>query len=160
MLKASRDGSLQSYHYVHLAAHAFAFPDNPERSVLVLNAPSTAAAAERVLTAAELSNLRMGSELIVLSACGTAVGRYERGQGLLGFAFAALAAGNEAAVLSLWEVADDLTMRFMARFYEQLRRGMRPSEALAATQREFAHDPDPRISNPSSWAAFVLYGGS
>jgi len=160
LFKASRDGSLQRYRYVHLAAHAFTVPSTPERSMLVLNAPEDASAAERVLTAAELANLKMGSELIVLSACGTAVGRYEQGQGLLGFAFGALAAGNEAAVLSLWEVADDLTQRFMARFYQQLRGGMQPSKALGATQREFARDADPRINDPSTWAAFVLYGHS
>jgi len=160
LLSASRDGSLQGYRYVHLAAHAFAFPNSPERSMLVLSATESAGAAERVLTAAELSNLKMGSELIVLSACGTAVGRYEQGQGLLGFAFAALAAGNQSAVLSLWEVADDLTERFMASFYERLQRGLQAAQALGETQREFARDPDPRINNPSTWGAFVLYGRS
>lgn len=128
--------------------------------MLVLSATESAGAAERVLTAAELSNLKMGSELIVLSACGTAVGRYEQGQGLLGFAFAALAAGNQSAVLSLWEVADDLTERFMASFYERLQRGLQAAQALGETQREFARDPDPRINNPSTWGAFVLYGRS
>jgi CHAT domain-containing protein len=88
------------------------------------------------------------------------VGRYEPGQGLLGFAFAALAAGNRASVLSLWDVADDLTERFMSSFFERLKRGMRLSTALGATQREFARDPNPRIRNPASWGAFVLYGRS
>jgi CHAT domain-containing protein len=160
LMKASDDGSLRSYRYVHFAAHAFSFPSNPERSMLVLNSPDADGAAGRVLTAVELSNLKMGSELIVLSACGTAAGRYEQGQGLLGFAFAALAAGNHAALLSLWEVTDDLTQRFMASFYERLQHGMQPLRALGATQREFAHDPNPRINDPSTWGAFVLYGGS
>jgi CHAT domain-containing protein len=157
---ASRDGSLAQYRYVHIAAHAFSFPNDPERSMLLLNGPATIDPAARVLTAAELANLQMGSELLVLAACRTAVGRYEPGQGLLGFAFAALAAGNRATVLSLWEVADDLTQRFMALFFERLKQGMRPSIALAATQREFAQNPDPRMHNPSTWAAFVLYGRS
>ena len=160
LLKASRDGRLSDYRYIHIAAHAFAFPDNPERSMLVLNADETAGAAGRVLTAAELANLRMGSELLVLAACGTGVGRYEPGQGLLGFAFAALAAGNRAAVLSLWEVADDLTERFISKLFERLKQGAPPSAALIATQREFARDPDPRINSPGTWAAFVLYGYS
>jgi CHAT domain-containing protein len=160
LLQASRSGDLLEYRYIHIAAHAFAFPNDPERSMLVLNAPQASGAAGRVLTAAELANLRMGSELLVLAACGTGTGRYEPGQGLLGFAFAALAAGNRAAVLSLWEVADDLAQRFISRFFERLRRGAPPSAALIATQREFAHDPDPRISSPATWAAFVLYGYS
>jgi CHAT domain-containing protein len=160
LVSASHDGSLAQYRYVHIAAHAFSFPDDPERSMLILNGARSAGAASRVLTAAELADLHMDSELLVLAACRTGVGRYEPGQGLLGFAFAALAAGNRAAVLSLWEVADDLTERFMSRFFERLQRGMRSSTALAATQREFAHDPDPRTRDPSTWAAFVLYGRS
>jgi CHAT domain-containing protein len=158
LAEASANGSLAQYRYVHIAAHAFSFPHDPERSMLILNGPAAADAAARVLTAAELANLQMGSELLVLAACGTGVGHYEPGQGLLGFAFAALAAGNHAAVLSLWEVADDLTQRFMSSFFERLKQGMRPSTALSATQREFAHRPDPRVNDPSIWAAFVLYG--
>ena len=160
LLKASQDGHLSEYRYIHVAAHAFAFPNDPERSMLVLNPGQAAGAASGVLTAAELANLRMGSELLVLAACATGVGRYEPGQGLLGFAFAALAAGNQAAVLSLWEVADDLTQRFISKFFERLRRGAPPSAALIATQREFARDPDPRVNSPGTWAAFVLYGYS
>jgi len=160
LLVASRDGSLANYRYVHIAAHAFSFPGAPERSMLVLGGTGATEAAGRVLTAAELANLQMGSELLVLAGCATGVGRYEPGQGLLGFAFATLAAGNRAAVLALWEVADDSTQRFVSAFFERLRRGTAPSAALAATQREFAHHPDPRISNPSTWAAFVLYGRS
>jgi CHAT domain-containing protein len=160
LLAASRDGSLSSYRYVHIAAHAFSFPDDPERSMLVLNAPPAAGEAGRVLTAAELANLQMGSELLVLAACSTAVGRYEPGQGRLGFEFAALAAGNRAALLSLWEVADDLTERFISGFFGHLTHGMQPATALRATQLEFARDPDPRINDPGAWAAFVLYGRS
>jgi CHAT domain-containing protein len=157
---ASRDGSLAQYRYVHIAAHAFSFPNDPERSMLILNGTRAADMASRVLTAAELANLHMASEVLVLAACRTAVGRYEPGQGPLGFAFAALAAGNRATVLSLWEVDDDFTQRFMASFFERLRQGMRLSTALGATQREFARSADPRLRNPSTWAAFVLYGRS
>jgi CHAT domain-containing protein len=156
--RASEDGSLARYRYVHIAAHAFSFPNDPERSMLVLNGTASTGAGARVLTAAELANLRMGSRVVILAGCGTGIGRYEPGQGLLGFAFAALAAGNQAALLSLWEVADDLTQRFVTGFFERLSRGARPAAALAATQREFARDPDARISNPATWAAFVLYG--
>jgi CHAT domain-containing protein len=102
----------------------------------------------------------MNSELVVLSACDTGVGRYEQGQGLLGFAFATLAAGNGGAVLSLWPVADETTARLMARFYARLRAGVTPAAALTATKREFVRSPDARLRDPRVWAAFLLYGGS
>ncbi|MBV8209697.1 MAG: CHAT domain-containing protein [Burkholderiaceae bacterium] len=159
LVRAASDGSLEGYRYVHIAAHAFSFPDDPERSMLVLGPSPSDDPAGRVLTAAELANLKMGSELLVMAGCRTGVGRLQAGQGPLGFAFGALAAGNRGAVFSLWDVADDLTERFVASFFGHLQEGRRPSLALAQTQREFAANSDPRMRDPGAWAAFVLYGG-
>lgn len=154
---ASRSGELATYRYVHFATHALVEPAFVERAALVL---ASASGSDAYLTATELAGLAMNAELIVLSACDTGVGRYEHGQGLLGFAFAALAAGNRGTVLSLWPVADDTTARLMARFYARMRQGSSPSAALAATRREFARSRDPRERDPRVWSAFVLYGGS
>jgi len=79
---------------------------------------------------------------------------------VLGFAFAALAAGNRGAVLSLWPVADDTTAAFMSSFYGRMRAGVAPAAALTATKREFLQSPDPRKADPRVWSAFVLYGSS
>jgi tetratricopeptide (TPR) repeat protein len=154
---ASQSGELAGYRFVHFATHALVEPAFIERATLVL-APVSGTEAD--LTATELAGLVMGSQLVVLSACDTGVGRYEQGQGLLGFAFAALAAGNQAAVLSLWPVADDTTARLMAHFYARMRDGLSPAAALTATKREFARSRDSRERDPRVWSAFVLYGGS
>jgi CHAT domain-containing protein len=155
---ASRNGELAGYRYVHFATHALAEPAFPERASLVLAAEGQGDSV--YLTATEFAGLAMNAELVVLSACDTGVGRYEQGQGLLGFAFGVLAAGNRAAVLSLWPVADDVTARLMARFYVRMRQGLSPSAALAATKREFVRSRDPRERDPRVWAAFLLYGNS
>ena len=154
---ASASGELAGYRYVHFATHAVVEPAFAERAALVL-APQ--AGKDSHLTATELAGLSMNAELVVLSACDTGVGRYEQGQGLLGFAFAALAAGNGGAVLSLWPVADDTTAHLMARGYARLRQGQSPAVALTATKREFVGSRDPRERDPRVWAAFLLYGGS
>ncbi len=158
LIAQSRAGELARYRYVHFATHAFVEPEFAERSSLVF-APPTAPPTEAFLTATELAGLSMASDLVVLSACDTGTGRFEHGQGLLGFAFAVLAAGNRAALLSLWPVADDTTARFMARFYSRLRAGRQPAAALAETKREFLRSSDPRLRDPRAWAGFVLYGG-
>jgi CHAT domain-containing protein len=157
LASASQSGELASYRYVHFATHALVEPAFAERAALVLAA---AGKKDAYLTATELAGLSMNSELVVLSACDTGVGRYEQGQGLLGFAFATLAAGNRGAVLSLWPVADDTTAHLMARFYARMHRGESPAAALTATKREFARSSDPRERDPRVWAAFLLYGGS
>jgi CHAT domain-containing protein len=157
--RASQTDELLAYRYVHFATHAWAPAGQPESSAIALAGATPQRPAQGVLTAAELAGLRMNADLLVLSACDTGVGHYEHGRGLLGLAHASLAAGNRAALLSLWPVADDTTAAFMARFYAQLRRGLDPAQALAATQRAFRHDPDARRANPLVWAPFVLYGG-
>ena len=154
---ASRSGELAGYRYVHLATHAWADVDQPEASAVVLASSGEQAPPQAVLTAAELAGLHMGSDLVVLSACETGAGRFEHGRGLLGLAYAALAAGNRAALLTLWPIADDTTAAFMLRFYTRLR-GTDPGRALAATQREFRASRDPRRADPAAWAPFVLYG--
>jgi len=157
--RASRAGQLEGFRYVHFATHAWAQLDQPESSAIVLGGKDSDTPAQRALTAAELAGLHMHSELIVLSACDTGQGQFEHGRGLLGLAYAGLAAGNRAAVLSLWPIADDTTAHFMARFYSRLRGGSEPVRALAATQREFHRSPDGRLAAVSTWAPFVLYGG-
>lgn len=157
--RASKAGELLDYRYVHFAAHAWAQPDQPESSAIALAGADAQAPGRGALTAAELAGMRMGSDLVTLSACDTGLGRYEYGRGLLGLAYASLAAGNRAALLSLWPVADDTTARFMQRFYTRLRAGQRPPAALASTQREFRASGDRRLSDPLVWAAFVIYGG-
>jgi len=157
--RASQSGELAQYRFVHFATHAWAQPDQPESSAIALAGASNAAPGQGALTAAELAGLQMGSDLLVLSACNTGLGQFEHGRGLLGLAYASLAAGNRAALLSLWPVADDTTADFMERFYTYLRRGMSPPTALAATQREFQRATNPRYSDPLVWAPFVLYGG-
>jgi CHAT domain-containing protein len=124
----------------------------------VLARRDAGSATDGYLTAAQIAGLSMRAELVTLSACDSGVGRHESGQGLLGLAFAVLAAGNRAALLSLWPVADDTTAEFMARFYARLRAGRPPAAALAETKREFARSPDPRLNAAHTWAAFVLYG--
>jgi tetratricopeptide (TPR) repeat protein len=157
--EASRTGALAQYRYVHLATHAWAQPDQPESSAIALAGAPEDLPTARALTAAELAGLHMGADLLVLSACDTGLGHFEQGRGLLGLAYASLAAGNRAALLSLWAVADDTTAQFMEQLYARLRSGVGPAAALAATQRAFRRSTDPRRSDPLVWAPFVLYGG-
>jgi len=176
--QASQSGALRGYRYVHFATHAWARSDPPESSAIALAAEADPARAESLpgaeapvgsdgaavtmrggaITAAELAGLDMAADLIVLSACDTGLGRFEHGRGLLGLAYASLAAGNRAALLSLWPVADDTTADFMQRLYVHLHAGLAPPAALAATQREFMRSADARRADPLVWAAFVVYG--
>jgi CHAT domain-containing protein len=158
LFSVNRDGSLQKFRFVHFALHFRSAVYAPDASRLIFDAPEPMPSIDYEVTAAEISNLRMASELVVFSGCSTAVGPYEPGQGLLGLAYAAIAAGNSTTLLTLWQVSDELAQRFMVRFYQSLGGGLTPSESLALTQRSFILGSDVRMRDPGIWAAFVIIG--
>ncbi len=77
-------------------------------------------------------------DLVTLSACQTALGKYERGEGFVGFAQSLILCGTRSVCLSLWKVDDVATALLMERFYQNLlgkregpRTPMAKAEALA-----------------------------
>jgi CHAT domain-containing protein len=60
------------------------------------------------LTMSEVLRLSLRSDMVVLSACQTALGREVTGEGVVGLSRAFLYAGSRAAVVSLWSVDDAL----------------------------------------------------
>ena len=75
------------------------------------------------LRADAIFNLKVDADLVVLSACETALGRVLRGEGLTGMTRAWMYAGAPRVVASLWRVDDAGTLRLMDRFYAELADG-------------------------------------
>jgi CHAT domain-containing protein len=94
-------------------------------------------AEEGLLTAEDVCALDLRStELVVLSACQTGLGRVHTTEGVLGLRRAFMLAGAKGLVLSLWKVSDLATAILMDRFYENLLRGrLDRDEALREAQR-------------------------
>ena len=83
----------------------------------------------------EIYNLRLNAELVVLSACRTALGKEVRGEGLVGLARGFMYAGSARVLASLWDVKDEATAELMRRFYERMLKGnLRPAAAWRAAQ--------------------------
>ena len=66
----------------------------------------------------DIYNLRLGADLVVLSACRTALGGEIKGEGLIGLTRGFLYAGAPRVVATLWEIDDRTTAEAMKRFYE------------------------------------------
>jgi CHAT domain-containing protein/tetratricopeptide (TPR) repeat protein len=94
-------------------------------------------AEEGLLTAEDVCALDLrNTELVVLSACQTGLGRVHTTEGVLGLRRAFLLAGAKSLVVSLWKVSDLATAILMDRFYEDLLlRGLDRDEALHEAQR-------------------------
>jgi len=106
---------------------------------------------------ADIYNLRAPVDLVVLSACSTALGKEVRGEGLVGLTRGFMYAGASTVVASLWKVDDEATAELMKRFYGNLLQGrMKPAAALRAAQNSIRQEPQWRA--PHYWAAFTLQG--
>jgi CHAT domain-containing protein len=152
------DTTLADYRYVHFATHGLVDSRYPGLSALVLSQfDEHGRAQDGFLRLNDIYNLRLNADVVVLSACETALGRDVRGEGLIGLTQGFLSAGARRLVASLWQVPDRATAELMTRFYGYLLNdGLRPAEALRQAQAWSAQQP--RFRDPYFWGGFILVG--
>ncbi len=114
-----------------------------------------------VLTAYEASQLNLeGTELVVLSACETGLGKELNVDGVFGLRRGLQEAGAGAVMMSMWSVPDQETQELMSLFYRKWLGGMEKPEALRQAQLEERETVKKRYGKdlPFYWGAFVLVG--
>jgi CHAT domain-containing protein len=110
-----------------------------------------------LLMATEIMAIDLGgTELVVLSACDTGRGVPVDGEGLYGLRRALVLAGSQSQMLSLWNVQDDTTARFMIAVHKSLVAGASRADALRDVQLQVLADQ--ATSHPFFWAPFFLQG--
>jgi CHAT domain-containing protein len=149
---------LAEYRIVHFATHGLINSQRPQLSGIVLSlVDERGRSQEGFLRAHDIYNLRLGADLVVLSACQTALGKRIKGEGLVGLARGFMCAGSPRVAASLWNVKDEATAELMNRFYQKmLREGAPAAAALRAAQISMWKDK--RWEAPYYWAGFVLQG--
>jgi len=106
-----------------------------------------------ILTAYEAQNLNLeGTELVVLSACQTAQGKIQNGEGVYGLQRALRIAGAKSVLISLWDVDDKVGREFMIQFYTHWLNGATKAEAFRKAQLETKK----KHPLPFYWAGFML----
>jgi CHAT domain-containing protein/Tfp pilus assembly protein PilF len=150
---ASTSGHLSRYRYLHFATHGILGLDSGQQPALVLSLVGDKKE-DGFLQLDEVANLKLNADLVVLSACRSGQGRLYNGEGVKGLARAFLYAGSRAVLCSLWQVEDRETAHLMVSFYNRLKAGQRPADALQATQLDMIH----QRKAPLFWAPFVLIG--
>jgi CHAT domain-containing protein/Tfp pilus assembly protein PilF len=151
-------GRLSQYRILHFATHSLLNARHPELSGVVLSlVDPDGRPQDGFLRVHDLLHLSFPADLVVLSACRTALGKEVRGEGLVGLTHGFLVAGAGRVLVSLWNVNDLATAELMERFYRHLLRGgMRPAEALRAAQLSMLREE--RWAAPYYWAGFTLQG--
>jgi CHAT domain-containing protein len=149
---------LSQFRILHVVTHGVLDDQNPELSGLVLSmVDENARSIDGFVSLADIYKLRAPVDLVVLSACHTALGQRLRGEGLIGVTRGFMYAGASGVVASLWKVDDRATAELMKHFYaNMLQRGMGPATALRAAQNQIRSQP--KWSAPYYWAGFTFQG--
>ena len=149
---------LSHYSVIHLATHGIINNQHPELSGVVLSLVDEEGRPQNgFLRLYDIYNLRLEADLVVLSACQTALGKEIKGEGLVGLTRGFMFAGTPRVVASLWQVYDRATAELMGHFYEAMSsEHLRPSAALRVAQVSMWKDK--RWQAPYYWAGFALQG--
>jgi CHAT domain-containing protein len=152
------ESDLAQFRYVHFATHGFADVERPGLSSILLSMVDERGRPQNgFLRADDIYNLKLSSDLVVLSACKTGLGKHVRGEGMFGLTRGFFYAGAARVLVSLWNVNDEATSELMDLLYTRMMaRGQPAAVALREAQLELRKDK--RWSSPYYWAAFSLQG--
>lgn len=151
-------GGLDRFRKLHFATHGVLDSRHPELSGLVLSQyDEQGQKHDGVLRLSDIYDLHLDADLVVLSACRTALGKEVRGEGLIGLTRGFMYAGAARVLATLWSIEDQPTADLMAGFYRgMLRQGLSPAAALRKAQLRMRNNPDRK--SPYYWAGFSLQG--
>lgn len=155
---AFKAASLGEYSVIHLAVHAFADSTFPDRAALVLLSDPKAGD-DGFLQASEIAQMRFRADLVVLSACETAVGPLQGQDGIANLSRAFLMAGAQTVISTLWEIDDTSSLFLMKQFYKHLSMKQSAAAALTAAKRDMLRTYGAKAV-PYQWAAFTIEGAA
>ncbi|MFL6333042.1 MAG: CHAT domain-containing protein [Pyrinomonadaceae bacterium] len=152
-------GDLKDYRIIHYATHGVFDDTDPESSGLLLslyNEQRRPRESGYFLSLPKVYRMNLAADLVVLSACQSALGPEVKGEGIMGLTRAFMQAGAARVVSSLWVVNDARTSRLMNEFYQQMLKAevTRPAAALREAQLSLYRARE----GPEVWAAFELQG--
>ncbi len=160
---------------LHVATHGFFMGsgpvDQPEKALLQSGLMMAGAAVstdensdvlkqvqrgeDGILTAYEAMHLDLdNTDLVVLSACETALGHVTNGEGVYGLQRSFLVSGAHSVLMSLWKVNDETTKELMSGFYTNWLQSGKKLEAFRQAQQSLKS----KYNSPYYWGAFVMVG--
>jgi CHAT domain-containing protein len=172
--------NLGNYRFIHFATHGILSGDIPYimEPAIVLTQPGNRNPEDGFLKMSEILELKLNADIVVLSACKTALGKEIAGEGVVGLSRAFMLAGSKSVIVSLWSVESNSTAVLMKSFYSHLMKpGMSKEKALRLAKQELKNqslisddisrgvkitgrDKKTQISttHPFFWAPFILIG--
>jgi CHAT domain-containing protein len=172
-----KKAGLSDYQYIHFATHGILSGDIPYilEPALVLTQVGESEE-DGFLKTSEVLGWKLKTDLVVLSACKTALGKEVAGEGIVGLSRAFMLAGAKSVVVSLWSVDSNSTAALMRQYYTNLQAGKTKEESLRLAKQELkagvysvhrgrglqivsAEEPIKlNAQHPFFWAPFILLG--
>lgn len=147
---------LADYAIIHYSAHGVADDQRPEAGGIYFSRYDRAGREiPYFVSLLDVYKLKLSADLVVLSACETALGKDVRGEGLVGLTRGFMHAGAARVVSTLWSVNQFHTAQLMKNFYEETLTGRKPPAASLRTAQKRMLDQN---LEPYLWAGYVLYG--
>ena len=161
--RAVKEADLSRYRNLAFATHGLMAGEfrGLAEPALVLTPPETGSAIDDgLLTAGEISQLKLDADWVVLSACNTAAPDGTPGaDGLSGLAKAFFYAGARSLLVSHWSVSSDASVSLTTRMFEESAKGVTKAEALRRSMLALMQTPGkPQFAHPAFWAPFVVVG--
>lgn len=136
---------------LHLATHACVDNQEPAKSKIFFS--------DDHLYAHELYQLELKAQMVVLSACETGVGEFQRGEGVMSLARGFAQSGAPSLTLSYWSVSDQSTAQLMRNYYTALAKGEPKHQALRSAKLDYLQNQEQlQRLHPYYWSAFVHFG--
>jgi CHAT domain-containing protein len=149
-----RKSDLSEYRFIHIATHSLSDYQDGATSALTLSRDAEGRE-DGVLTSDEITQLKLNSELVVLSGCETSIGEETGAEGVVGLNRTFLIAGTQCVCGSLWPVEDSSTQKLMSIFYQKLiAEKLHKAEALRNAKLAALGEG----ALPCQWAPFILVG--
>jgi CHAT domain-containing protein len=145
------------YKIIHFATHGMANSNDPDYSLLAFTEIDDDQENE-FLYVSDLYNLELNAEMVVLSACETALGKNFRGEGIMSLARGFSYAGTKSIFTTLWSVNDHSTCNIIQSYYTYLQQGMEKDEALRLSKLDYIEKASHFTAHPFLWSPYILIG--
>jgi CHAT domain-containing protein/tetratricopeptide (TPR) repeat protein len=150
-----------TYQIIHLSSHGKVNDENPRFSYIAFASENDSVVSETNtyyqvsgLYLADLYNLDLNADMVVLSACETGLGKLAKAEGIISLARGFAFAGASSIITTLWSVNDKTSADLMTLFYENLSQGMPKDVAMQQAKLAFVDENEA----PFYWAGFIVIG--
>jgi CHAT domain-containing protein len=145
------------YGILHFAMHGLIDEKEPEYSSLVF-AEDGNKEEDNFLYAYEIKQTKLNASMVVLSACETGAGKYQRGEGVLSIGRGFMYAGVPSVVMTLWKLNDQSASELIGNFYKNLEQGQQKDKALQQAKIKYLETSNNIAAHPALWACFIQLG--